>query len=141
MNCAAVTISDGQGKESAMGIPGEVSVATMAASGRDKVPGGAAHSYTSERRVSTCIKPLARRSLHPHKHLAHRHLHGYNLRTRNPQMPYHERPAMLVANTGTGCLTPKTTAEVKFPHPGPDVVVGDGEYGLEHPSPAEACGF
>lgn len=141
MNCAAVTISDGPEKTSAMETPGGRSVTTMAASGTETVPGGAAHTYTSEGCVCTCTKPLARRALHLHKHVAHRHLHGHGLHARSPQTPYHERPAMLVADTGDGCLTPKTTAEVKFPHPGPDVVVGDGEYALEHPSPAEACGF
>ena len=44
------------------------------------------------------------------------------------------RPLMLVADDGNGCLTPKKTAEVKYFDPGPDVVVGDGEYPLELPS-------
>ena len=44
------------------------------------------------------------------------------------------RPLMLVADDGNGCFTPKKTAEVKYPDPGPDVIVGDGEYPLELPS-------
>ncbi|KAK4896235.1 hypothetical protein LTR27_005757 [Elasticomyces elasticus] len=46
---------------------------------------------------------------------------------------YHNRPEMLVADDGNGCLTPHTTAELKYPQPGPDVVAGDGEYPLELP--------
>ena len=41
---------------------------------------------------------------------------------------------MLIADDGNGCLTPKTTAELKYPHPGPEVVPGDGDYPLELPS-------
>ena len=44
------------------------------------------------------------------------------------------RPLMLMADVDNGCLTPKTTAEVKYPQPGPDVVTGDGAYPLELPS-------
>lgn len=56
-------------------------------------------------------------------------------------MPFASRPEMFVADTfnhadggtPTGCLTPKTTAELKFPDPGPEVVAGDGLYALELP--------
>lgn len=44
------------------------------------------------------------------------------------------RPQMLVADTGNGCRSPKKTAELKYPDPGPDVVAGDGEYPLELPT-------
>jgi hypothetical protein len=49
-------------------------------------------------------------------------------------MSFHERPLMLVADVGNGCLTPRTAAEVKFPDPGPDVVAGDGIYPLQYPT-------
>jgi hypothetical protein len=49
-------------------------------------------------------------------------------------------PGFLVADTGNGCMTPHTTAEVKYPNPGDVVELGDGEYPLEPPSPAESCG-
>lgn len=45
-----------------------------------------------------------------------------------------KRPLMLVADDGNDCTTPHTTAELKYPSPGPDVVDGDGEYPVEMPS-------
>ncbi|KAI9730193.1 MAG: hypothetical protein M1834_005957 [Cirrosporium novae-zelandiae] len=56
-------------------------------------------------------------------------------------MAWKDRPEMLVADIGNGCLTPHTTAEVKYPNPGPDVVPGDGVYPLVLPTPAQACGY
>ena len=47
--------------------------------------------------------------------------------------PYDQRPEMLVADDGNGCSTPHTTAELKYPEPGLDVVSGDGMYPLELP--------
>lgn len=51
------------------------------------------------------------------------------------EIPFDQRPSFLVANVEqvNDCRTPRTTAEVKYPHPGSDVVQGDGEYPLEHP--------
>lgn len=46
---------------------------------------------------------------------------------------FSSRPLMLIADDGKGCKTPKTHAELKFPDPGPDVVLGDGVYPLELP--------
>jgi hypothetical protein len=51
-------------------------------------------------------------------------------------MLFHERPIMFVADDGNRCETPKETAELKYPDPGPDVVRGDGAYPLEHPTGA-----
>lgn len=47
---------------------------------------------------------------------------------------FNDRPLMFVADDGNECLTPHTTAELKYPHPGPDIVQGDGAYPLELPS-------
>lgn len=47
---------------------------------------------------------------------------------------FQDRPLMFVADDGNDCLTPHTTAELKYPFPGPDVVQGDGAYPLETPS-------
>jgi len=47
---------------------------------------------------------------------------------------YVRRPHMLIADTGNGCRSPRKTAELKYPDPGPDVVEGDGEYPLELPT-------
>jgi hypothetical protein len=43
------------------------------------------------------------------------------------------RPLMFIADPKHGCDTPHTSAELKFPDPGPDVVQGDGEYPLALP--------
>lgn len=53
--------------------------------------------------------------------------------SKTASVAFNERPEMLVADDGNGCLTPHTTAEVRYPLPGPDVVVGDGVYPLELP--------
>ncbi|EME45691.1 hypothetical protein DOTSEDRAFT_79599 [Dothistroma septosporum NZE10] len=46
---------------------------------------------------------------------------------------FYTRPLMFVADDGNDCLTPHTTAELRYPEPGPDVVLGDGAYPLELP--------
>ncbi|USW52729.1 hypothetical protein Slin15195_G060480 [Septoria linicola] len=48
------------------------------------------------------------------------------------------RPRMFVADNGNDCTTPHTSAELKYPEPGLEVVTGDGEYPLELPT--GACG-
>ena len=50
-----------------------------------------------------------------------------------PPVPFSARPTMLVADDSNGCLTPRTDAELKYPEPGPEEVVGDGEYPLRLP--------
>ncbi|MCJ1375095.1 hypothetical protein MMC20_006329 [Loxospora ochrophaea] len=54
---------------------------------------------------------------------------------------YDQRPPLLIADADNGCETPQTTAEVKYPNPGPDVDPGDGVYPLALPTPAERCGY
>jgi hypothetical protein len=49
-------------------------------------------------------------------------------------VPFSSRPLMFIANNGTGCMTPKTHWELKYPDPGPDVVEGDKAYPLRLPS-------
>ncbi|PIA95054.1 hypothetical protein CB0940_08152 [Cercospora beticola] len=66
---------------------------------------------------------------------------GYARDTRSSastSMPFDARPLMFVADNGNDCETPHSTAELKFPEPGPEVVVGDGVYPLELPK--GACG-
>ena len=61
-----------------------------------------------------------------------------------PSVPYSQRPGPLIADIpepDNGCHTVKTTAEVKYPNPGPDVVEGDGQYPLALPTPAAKCGY
>lgn len=45
---------------------------------------------------------------------------------------------MFVADNGNDCETPHSTAELKYPDPGPEIVSGDGVYPVELPS--GACG-
>lgn len=61
-----------------------------------------------------------------------------------PTVPYSKRPGPLIADIpdpDNGCWTPKETAEVKYPNPGPDVVQGDGVYPLALPMPPAKCGY
>ncbi|GIZ45785.1 hypothetical protein CKM354_000893800 [Cercospora kikuchii] len=53
-------------------------------------------------------------------------------------VPFNDRPLMFVADNGNDCETPHSTAELKFPEPGPEVVIGDGVYPFELPQ--GACG-
>ncbi|OAX78428.1 hypothetical protein ACJ72_07264 [Emergomyces africanus] len=52
---------------------------------------------------------------------------------------FNDRPSFLFANIDNGCWTPKTDYELKYPNPGPDVGMGDGEYQLKLPEPADLC--
>jgi hypothetical protein len=54
---------------------------------------------------------------------------------------YAERPSMLMVDVDNGCVSPRTTAELKYPNPGPEVVKGDGVYPLELPTPRDICGY
>lgn len=46
---------------------------------------------------------------------------------------FNDRPFMFVADDGNGCDTPRTTVELKYPDPGPEVVHGDGLFRLDLP--------
>lgn len=63
---------------------------------------------------------------------------GTNAVKRGSAVAFNDRPLMFVADNGNDCLTPHTTAELRYPDPGPDVVQGDGAYPLELPS--GSCG-
>jgi hypothetical protein len=47
---------------------------------------------------------------------------------------FFQRPGFLVADIGNGCETLHTTAELKYPNPGPNLIPGDGAYPLALPS-------
>jgi len=53
---------------------------------------------------------------------------------RQSAVAFADRPLIFVADIDNGCETPHTTAELQYPDPGPDVVMGDGAYPLELPS-------
>jgi len=89
--------------------------------------------------VATPPPPHSARDLHQHIHhkrtLSDKTAPSSAPQTTSPKFtPFDSRPQMLIADNGNGCLTPKSTAEVKYPDPGPDVVTGDGVYPLELPS-------
>ncbi|KAK5128823.1 hypothetical protein LTR85_000156 [Meristemomyces frigidus] len=73
-------------------------------------------------------------AVHPAGRLHHKRQQTATTSASSSFVAYTDRPLMLVADDGNGCLTPKSTAEVKYPDPGPDVVLGDGLYPLELPS-------
>jgi len=53
---------------------------------------------------------------------------------RQSAIAFADRPLIFVADVDNGCETPHTTAELQYPDPGPDVVMGDGAYPLALPS-------
>ena len=84
-------------------------------------------------------------SMHSRAQPSHRHMRRHSTSTSSDTsspaavpssqyVPFNKRPLMFIADDGNECLTPKTTAELKYPHPGPNAVPGDGEYPLELPS-------
>ena len=60
--------------------------------------------------------------------------YGNSARENYKPVAFHDRPLMFVADDGNDCFTPRTTAELRYPDPGPDVVLGDGAYPLELPT-------
>ncbi|KAI9763642.1 MAG: hypothetical protein M1840_000356 [Geoglossum simile] len=124
MNCASIKITGGT-EESARAV--EYDSANL---GFD-IPDGCS---------CTCNKPQpARRPLQRYRRATEPSVQGK--RAYSPAVPFKERPGMLIADNGNGCLTPHTTAELRYPNPGPDVVEGDGEYQLELPLPPDKCGY
>jgi len=149
MNCAAITITGPSFSSSSSGTtPPAAPAAPAKVAAPAPAPAPSASSYTDPNGCTcTCpavnFKPApAPRALH-----AHGRAHGVpNLVPRANdaaavKVPYQQRPGFLIADTGNGCETPHTTAEVKFPNPGPDVVVGDGAYPLVLPGPGGMCGY
>jgi len=150
MNCAAITITPSSSTSSTTS-PGYQAKAPAPA------PAPSPSSYTDPNGCTcTCpatnFKPApAPRALHAHAHKRHASVdQDLALLVRRTddtaapaavKVPYRQRPGFLIADTGNGCETPHTTAEVKFPNPGPDVVVGDGAYPLELPGPGGMCGY
>jgi len=108
MNCAAITITPGDGTASA---PAPSAVASNLAA--------ASPSQAPNLRYSRALSD----------------------RAATGPVPYAQRPDFLVADTDNGCTTVRGVAEVKYPNPGPNVVMGDGEYPLALPTPAEKCGY
>ena len=124
MNCAAVNITagtptsgSGRGGYSALPIPTTATGATYTT----------ANNCTcicdSPTNISTCTCSCPPASPSPSSTPA----------STSPAVAFSDRPLMFVADTGNGCLTPHTTAELKFPDPGPEIVEGDGVYPLGLP--------
>ncbi|KAI9755468.1 MAG: hypothetical protein M4579_004259 [Chaenotheca gracillima] len=134
MNCAAVTITDS-------GAAGNVAVAPAPTSAaRLHAPLQPSSTYVTDGCTCTCDKPPAARAMLHHNRAGGVQIH-HTPSKRDSSMPFHERPGLLIADDGNGCLTPHTVAEVKYPHPGPEIVAGDGEYPLQLPTPADKCGY
>ncbi|KAI9741409.1 MAG: hypothetical protein M1835_003110 [Candelina submexicana] len=130
MNCAAVTITPGTGA-------GAEPAAGASPSPVKQAPTVPSSTYSSNGCACTCTQPPAARAL-----LQHKRAGGVNVHHRRADpVPFSKRPGILVADIGNGCLTARTTAEVKYPNPGPDVVQGDGEYPLSLPLPPDKCGY
>lgn len=133
MNCAAVTITPNAG-----GGGGGEGAGAVFASVAAPAPSAKPSAYTDPQGC-TCTCPAA--NLAPPPAMKHkRHPHARRDAAAAPKVAFAQRPGPLVANDGNGCQTPHTTAEVKFPNPGPDVVTGDGTYPLALPGPDDKCG-
>lgn len=150
-NCAAVNITAAGGDSSSV-VPAP---AASAASASPVVSAPSALYTTVNNCTCTCDSPVEIQSCNcscPADNPIDRraavgaalgsgipHEHSHNKRTPTSAssfVAFSDRPEMLVADDGNGCLTPKTTAEVKYPEPGPDVVLGDGVYPLQLPNGA-----
>lgn len=134
MNCAAVNITTPTST-----APSSTSASAPANSGISyKTANGCTCVCTSPVNISTCTcscpNTAKRQQVHPAGRLYHKRQQTVATSTGAGFVAYTDRPLMLVADDGNGCLTPKSTAEVKYPDPGPDVVLGDGLYPLKLPS-------
>ncbi|KAI9810758.1 MAG: hypothetical protein M1827_006096 [Pycnora praestabilis] len=140
MNCAAVTITGGTGGAAAVPAPAS---APLGAPGNDSAPAAAAtpspaSASTGATPVYTTEVILVTPRSNPVRGLFNNILPPVPIpvveRQASPPVSYSQRPVLLIADVNNGCETPKTTAEVKYPNPGPDVVPGDGAYPLALPS-------
>jgi hypothetical protein len=153
MNCAAVTITGGS-RAGAGPKPAEAEEknATVPIPSQTTKPA----SYVTNGCTCTCDKPkLPARAL-----LKHKRQGGVPVKYGEPKqdtpnksvkpaapvkpstgstMPYSSRPGMLFSDIGNGCASPKSSAELKYPNPGPDVQQGDGAYPLALPT-GDKCG-
>ena len=153
MNCAAVTITAADGDLPANGSSPSTSIpASPSSSGSPyrldqcsctcmNATTAGTSDYTAEGCSCTCATQSspARMPKRAHMHKQLVHSSGPSLQIRRGVVAFEDRPVMLVTDTGNGCSSPHTTAELKYPDPGPDVVTGDGAYPLALPSPAAKC--
>ena len=164
MNCAAVAITASEGANdvdsptpSASADPALAHVKTFTVENctckcditADADIQGDGPTFTADACSCTCPRPPIPAVdpagyVHGHDHdsatsheAAHRRMH----RRTTGAVVFADRPGMLFADIGNGCLTPRTSAELKYPNPGPEVFEGDGEYPLELPTPAGKCGY
>ncbi|TKA69233.1 hypothetical protein B0A49_10735 [Cryomyces minteri] len=150
MNCAAVTITAPKAIVNGGYNVGSTTAAATEPASSESSGHATADNYTDlwpfPRRGRSLLHFRRADTMFPKISFKHGLKHGVrpahvHKRAVSSSIPYAQRPGMLVADAGNGCLTPRTTAEVKYPHPGPDVVLGDGEYPLELPTPADKCGY
>ncbi|OCK75599.1 lytic polysaccharide monooxygenase [Lepidopterella palustris CBS 459.81] len=162
MNCAAVTITEEGAPEQPVSsaIAATSTQAATSSTAAAAQPTSSSATYTLEGCTCTCTdsdctckcpKPNVARSLVQHKallqHLEHLKLRDSasvsesQIKRAADSVAYSSRPQMLLADIDNGCESVKTTHELKYPNPGPDVVQGDGEYPLAMPTPANKCGY
>ncbi|KAM3416619.1 hypothetical protein BST61_g8210 [Cercospora zeina] len=144
MNCAAVEIlAPQQQQQQQQTVSDDVSRVVDASSAKlaNKPPAPCTTSYkTADACDCICPSPLAISSCTCScNDAAALTPAGYVRDTSaSSSMAFNTRPLMFVADNGNDCETPRSTAELQYPEPGPEVVSGDGEYPLELPK--GACG-
>lgn len=144
MNCAAVNItSSSSNSPASYSAPSTTSTAAPSSSGTTyQTANDCTCVCDSPANISTCNctcpNTVSKRQIHPAGEPNHKRRQTTPTTTASAAsssfVAFADRPLMLVADDGNGCLTPKSTAEVKYADPGPDVVMGDGLYPLELPS-------
>ncbi|KAL1860964.1 hypothetical protein Plec18170_001478 [Paecilomyces lecythidis] len=127
-------------------VGGSKQLTPLPASSTSTAPQTASSSYV-DYNGCTCQCPAASDALSVRNNYIHTSFRGLEKRE-NPNasapsahVAFDDRPSFLFADIDNGCETPKTTAEVKYPNPGPDVQPGDGVYPLALPYPANKCGY
>jgi hypothetical protein len=157
MNCAAVSIKGGSAAAPGSKPPGLESNATIPIASPTSKP----TSYVTNGCTCTCDAPkLPARRMHKHKRHGDAQAAAQAGSGEAPAVqdsadkpkstapvkpsgggtvPYSSRPGMLFSDIGNGCSSPKSSAELRYPNPGPDVQPGDGAYPLALPT-GEACG-
>ncbi|KAK4545302.1 hypothetical protein LTR36_003482 [Oleoguttula mirabilis] len=142
MNCAAVNItapsspspSSGYGSAASSSTSVATAAAPTSSGSTYKTANGCTCTCDSPVDIATCTCSCPSTAKRQEEQVHHKRQQTATTTATSAFVAYTDRPLMLVADDGNGCLTPKSTAEVKYPDPGPEVVVGDGLYPLALPS-------
>ncbi|KAF2843556.1 lytic polysaccharide monooxygenase [Patellaria atrata CBS 101060] len=144
MNCAVVNIT--KGESTIAGPPSHPPQTGPTGSGELDLGGCDCHcssavlnpdtdSYDGRNCTCTCSPPVRQRDLivahQHHRHNIYERFHHVHPKHKRA-VAFRDRPLMMMANINPGfsCKTVRESGiETEYPNPGPDVVIGDTEYG------------